>query len=258
LAPVGYYESRLAKSILKSAADKVYLIRAEAPKVLKEYTAKVVDEFKEKFGKMLIIDGEESADFLDAMEVYKVYSKIIEAEKLIDPNTEFIIDVTSTTKEGTIAATLIAQLYNIKISYTFPQKKLSWLNSPNMDMEKFKTETEIERLDPGGKYLQYNLKALPLGEEEIMILEKMAQKEYDSIRSLVNAIGKEAQRATPGATKKYWGRIVRELQDIGLVELSGERYKRPTLSERGRKLVEGIKEGREVVKKKKKSYDASA
>jgi hypothetical protein len=251
IAPIGYYQNRLAKSILRSAADKVYLIKAEGPELLKKYTADVADEFKKRYGKMLTINDEESADFQNAMKVYKVFAKIIETEKLVDLNSEFIIDSTSTTMPGHIAASLIAQLYDLKISYVYPQEKLSRLNSLRMD--DFLRETEVERLDPGGEYLQYKLKTAPFGEEETMILERMSQKEYDSIRSLVSAIGREAQRVSPGATKKYWGRIVHELQDLGLVELSGERRKSPRLTGRGQKLVEGIMKAREKAKKKKHS-----
>jgi len=238
IAPVGYYENRLWASIFRSGAEKVYLVKSEGP--LKKITDYLADSLRSKLGPCAQVIDLETADFSNLSSVYKTFVKIVARELSTTENTKVIIDITSTTKEAAIAATLISQLFDVTISYVPRKEKLKWIASYRSP-EAFLEEKKVDREDQGAGYLQYRIKASPLGDDEITALKTVHMKDFDSMNDLINYIGEVKKSPTDSAFQKYWSRVIHRLRDRGLLETVGEtKAKQVRLTEIGSGLIEGI------------------
>jgi len=245
IASVGWYERRLLKSVGKSGADQVYLIRGKVGKI-----GDVTTEFAERIKRRLIhmdINIDEIADFDDHTSVYSVYVKIIEAALKKDRNTRIIIDITSTTKDGALAAFLVGQLYDIEIAYVPELKKFTWME--DMDIKDIVARFDRDvAIDPGKEYRLYKLKSLNIPETWKMALVTIGESNNIGMGEAIDKVAKKVgeKRRRP-AYQRYWGRVFHKLQDEGLVEIGkvdvGIVVVR--LSDIGKAFVEGLdKQGR--------------
>ena len=251
VAPVGWYENRLLKSIVTIRPDKVYLIRAKEGK-FREVTEHYVNSMKKKLSvfqdlNVFSIDESEMADFHDIRDVYRCFVRIIEKERLQGKPAEIILDVTSTTKDGALAASLVGQLYDVTISYVPAKEKYEWQDLQLKDiLEELKSGAE----DPGNECLQYKMKSSPLDEKFLIALRKAYNHPSSSIGNLTEEILKEyGTKKTKAASRRYWGRIYHKLEKDQLVEIEMQNKKTVVmLTDIGKALVEGVLESQKEKK----------
>jgi len=248
IAPVGAYKKRVWRAIVESGAKQVYLIK-ERKNGWKQVTERYVSEFSRKVREDLFseCDCSESADFTDCEDICRVFVKIIEKERVIQNNmVSFLIDITSTTKEGALIAGTVAQLYGANIVYvpgkTKKEKTLSEIE------QEFLSEAE----DEGEPMREIKLprpvrKAKPISILETKILERVLKGEGSEIRirDIIKTLSKEKSPTVkdPESFSKKCHRYTQILCDRGLVEINGVgRSKRLVLTELGRGVAKGIQE----------------
>ena len=251
VAPVGWYENRLLKSIVTIRPDKVYLIMAKEGK-FREVTEHYLNSMKKKLSvfqdlNVFSIDESETADFHDVTDVYRCFVRIIEKERLEEKPAEIILDVTSTTKDGALAASLVGQLYDITISYVPSKEKYEW---QDLQLKEILKNLKSGAEDPGNECLQYKIKFSPLDEKPRIALRKAYDYPSSSIGKLTEEILKESGKEKTKATfRRYWGRIYHKLEEDQLVEIRKRNKKTEVvLTPIGKALVEGILKGREEEK----------
>lgn len=220
IASVGWYERRLLKAIGKSGADQIYLIRGRGGKI-----GDVTTQFARRIKQRLIhmdINIDKEADFDDHTSVYSTYVQIIEKTLKEDKNARIIIDITSTTKDGALAAFLVGKMYDISISYVPELRKFTWME--NMDtMDIIARFDKDVAQDPGKEYRTYNLKSLNVPETWKTALMTIGESENvgmgDAIDKVAKKVGEKRRRP---AYQRYWGRVLHKLQDEGLIEIGKE------------------------------------
>lgn len=242
IASVGWYERRLLKAIGKSGADQIYLIRGGDGKI-----GDVTTEFAKRIKQRLIhmdINIDEKADFDDHTNVYGVYVKIIEKTLQEDKDARIIIDITSTTKDGALAAFLVGKLYDIEISYVPELRKFTWME--NMETKDIMARFDEEGVaaDPGKEYRVYKLKSFnipgPWKTALVTIGELNNLGMGEAIDKVAKKLGEKRRRP---AYQRYWGRVFHKLQDEGLVEIGKEDTGAVVmkLSEIGKAYIHGLK-----------------
>lgn len=227
VAPVGWYEGRLWKSILKSGADKLYLIKGvgEGESRIKEITDHVANELKKRlslYGKgILEIDDTKFADFRDLEKTYETYISIIEWERQKDKNCEIIIDVTSTTKEGAIAALLLSRYYDLKISYVSSKDKYNWIDSKEKNLKDVLNDLKHQISDSGNEYIQHASLSSPLHEDWILALKEVFENPELSMGAIIKKVLKvTGNRKTNAASYRYWTRVFDRLKTERLVDMT--------------------------------------
>lgn len=244
IAPVGWYEKRLLSSIYKSAADKIYLIRGKNGPY-EAITNSVAQRLKKTLPPSLDVNIEEMVDFRVYTDILSTFTKIIEIERKVDKQTKIIVDVTSSTKDGVIAASLIARLYDVNLSYIPRGEVEEWATQLGKKPPEEILDEDLKEdvNDPGGKYIQYRVISVPIFEERWIIpLRKLYEGGGLPMRKLVKKIVKETgEKRKISASNRYWGRVLHRLKDELLVEMS--KVNKETfvkLSDVGRSLVEGM------------------
>jgi len=239
IASVGWYERRLLKAIGKSGADQVYLIRGKGGKI-----GDVTTEFAKRIKQRLIhmdINIDEVADFDDHTSIFSVYVKIIEKTLKENKNTRIVVDITSTTKDGALAAFLIGKLYDIEISYVPELRKFTWME--NMDTKDVVTrfDKDVAR-DPGKEYRLYKLKSLNVPETWKTALVTLGRLNNVGMGEAIDKVAKEVgERRRRPAYQRYWGRVFHKLQDEGFVEIARVDIGTVVrLSEVGKAFVDGF------------------
>jgi hypothetical protein len=247
VAPIGWYEKRLLKSIVTVRPDKVYLIKAKNGK-FREITDHYLLSVKEKLKVfqdlgVFAINDDEAADFGDVSDVYRCLVKIIEKEKADSRPFKIILDVTSTTKDGALAASLVGQLYDITIAYVPPKRKYEWEGRQLKDILE---DLSAGADDPGSDYLEYKMRSSTLDKESMIALTKAHQYPSSSIGILTEKILKElGLRKSKEASRKYWGRVYHRLETDKLVEIElKENRTEVNLTSIGKALVIGFLEAK--------------
>jgi len=245
IAPVGWYEKRLLASIYRSGADTIYLISGKNGPY-EAITTTVAKRLKQTLPPALEVDIENKADFRVYTDIISTFTKIIEMERKKDKKTRITVDLTSSTKDGVIATSLLARLYDLNMSY-IPRGKLEeWTKQ----LGKEKPEKVLDEVlkddanDPGGKYIQYRVTTVPVLEERWIIpLRKLYESRGLPMQKLIQEIVKETgEERKISASQRYWGRVLHRLKDELLVEMSKVNKKTfVELSDVGRALVEGMK-----------------
>jgi len=241
IASVGWYERRLLKAIGKSGADQIYLIRGKDGKI-----AEVTTEFAKRIQQRLIhmdINIDKEADFDDHVSVYAVYINIIEKTLKEDKNARIIIDITSTTKDGAVAAFLIGEVYDVEISYVPELRKFTWMQKMEVKEIVARFDKDVA-IDPGKEYRTYKLKSLNIPEPWKIALMTVGELENLGMGEAIDAVAKRVgERRRRAAYQRYWGRVFHKLQDQGLVEIGKEEAGAVilTLSEIGEAFVKGLK-----------------
>lgn len=248
IAPVGIYQERVWKSIIRSGADKVYLITDSKEEY--EITKKVADELASRTKKLLMADPTiVSADLSDIKDIYRTFIYIVEKERVRDPSVEIILDTTAATKKAWHVASNIASAYGCLVSYVPGKKKMS----KALIEERY----EVEKDDPGGE-VEVLLPALsiptgnPLSDEEIKVLWKLKNKTYGSVIELIEELAKEEQLdKLNDAYEKRILRIVRDLETKRLLigEKETTRTKRVRLTREGEGIAQGLIEANEALKR---------
>ena len=253
IAPVGWYLNRLLTSIYRAGADQTYLIKGKAnEEKTSEIYAKVTERVSQKVIEKLPLNVRqhiaiEEADFYDFRDVYKTFVKIINMERMRYPKSKVIIDVTSTTKIGDLAAAMVGKIYDVTISYVFPKAKRKF-EEPK-DVEALLKEWKSEVDDPGGRYFKYDITPLLIEEQWVDVLQVVYDHPHEPIGRLIGRIEERIKtRKSTSASRRYWGRVLDKLQSRGLVEFTRER-KEVTVSttDAGLALVEGIKDARKEI-----------
>jgi len=255
IAPVGIYQERVWKSIIRSGADKVYLITDSKQEY--EVTTKVASELAVRSKELLMVNPViVSADLSDIKDIYRAFIYIIEKERFENPSVDIILDTTAATKKAWHAASNIASAYGYTVSYVPGKKKIS----RSLVEERYKAEKD----DPGGD-VEVLLPALciptgnALSKDEIKVLCKLANKSYNSVTELIEELEKEEQLDKPkNAYEKKILRIVRGLEDKKVI--TGEeigRTKRIRLTNEGEGIARGLIELDKELKKKGLSLIAS-
>ena len=252
IAPVGWYEKRLLTSIYRSGADKIYLIIGKNGPY-ETITTKVAERLREALPPSLDVSADEIADFRVYTDVLKTFAKIIEMERKADKKARIIVDITSSTKDGAIAASLVARLYDVSISYIPRGEKEKWirkLGEKDPD-EILKTLLKDDVDDPGGKYIRYKITSTPILKEKWMAaLEVLYENGSSPMRKLVKKIIKKTGESKKmAASQRYWGRVFHDLEDELFVEL--HRVNRHTcveLTDVGKAFTEGVLKGKGVAK----------
>lgn len=240
IAPVGIYKQRVWKSIVRSGADKVYLISDSKPDY--EITADVAHELEEQTRTNLtgISIVRREADFADIRDIYRAFVAAIERERAENPYVEITLDATSTTKEAYFAACNLAISYDLEISYVPGAKK----TSEKIVRQRF----EMEKGDPGGQIRKmlptlWIPKGNPLREDHMRVLCKIVDNSYNSINDLVENLGKDEGVVPSDAYKKRFLRSILDLEQMRLVrskEIGRVKLIAPT--DEGKGIARGIKE----------------
>jgi hypothetical protein len=240
IAPVGIYEERVWKSILRSGAQKVYLIYDKKPEY--EITRRVAKDLAERVVKTLMIEAIElGADFADLEDIYRVLIFAIEKERRENPFVEIVLDTTASTKKGWHAAANIANAYGYVISYVPGRKKVSKnIVEKRYQLEKDDLGDEVEILQPALSIPSRS----PLSEDEIAVLCKLKSKMYSSITQLIDDIVKERGTLKDNSVEKRFLRVVRDLEEKKLLisEKGNGRTKSIQLTREGRGVATGLSE----------------
>jgi len=220
IAPVTTYEGRVWKSLVRSGADKIYLIK-EKRESFKEAADEITKSLKQNATKYLMISGNNidisrEVDLSKPEETYEAFTEIIEREKSREG--KILIDVTSATMEASVTALSLAKLYgNVEVWYTPPSESIS--------KEAIKKRVEIlkaEKTDLGGEPIRMD--KFPSGKlisDEIRALLKINEHgSYNSIVEFANELGVgTGKKDTKDARQRYWTRLINELEEKGLVEI---------------------------------------
>lgn len=247
IAPVGIYERRLWKSIVYVGAQRIYLI-TEAKEPYKRLSTEIAGKFKKDLQTYLVLSEKdiriiEGIDFTNFEEVYEIFTRIIEEEK----SNKVILDVTSTTKEATIAASLLSQLYDVRISRVPPKSKISPEMSPEEQEARFKV-SEFDRQDGGGEYIQTSIGVWRgfYKDEKCALAKILEHNGYDSMTEFIRDISVEGGKDPKDAAyKKSWTRVIRLLEKKGLLELIGVPGRRRMgirLTPAGKGVAKGVRE----------------
>jgi hypothetical protein len=241
IASVGWYERRLLKSIGKSGADSVYLIRGTGGKI-----AEVTTEFAKRVKQRLVhmeINIDEEADFDDHTRVLTAYVRIIEKTLKKDKDARIIIDITSTTKDGALAAFLVGKLYDIEISYVPELRKFGWMEDMDTKDVVARFDKDVAK-DPGKEYRSYKLKSLDFPESWKTALVTIDECEKIGMGEAIDRVGKAlGEKRRRAAYQRYWGRVFHRLQDEGFIEItkSDNGIVTVRLSDIGKAFVNGLK-----------------
>ena len=250
VAPVGWYRKRLERSILKSQADKVYLVGESRPGLEQNITSHIAGQLREKFS-AVDIDSDETANFHNFADVYKVFTKIVQLEKLLDNSSEILLDITSATKEGAIAASLTSQVFDVHISYVPPSDKK--LRSKSKDVEEMLESMRDEVEDQGGGYLRYKVRPVSTDEDSLIAMKSIYRHQGETMGGIIERIQREV--GTRGVSKegsyKYWNRVLRALSEQELVEVRQEDGVRVSLSETGGPFMSGMIDAEDELRKRK-------
>ena len=249
VAPVGIYQQRVWKSIVRSGADKIYLISDSKPEY--SITKTIADTLEKEITTKLMAEVlQKEADFSKLEDIYRVFIGIIERERAENPDVKMILDVTSTTKEATIIASNLASPYKITISYVPGKGKIS--------KEIVEKRYQLEKDDLGGE-IQEILPALSMPEgsalskEEAKVLYKIAKKHYESFNELIEELSEE--EGIHSVSDAYKKRLLRTAQDLeGKRLIKSEergRVKLVELTEEGKGIVKGLIEANEELKKER-------
>lgn len=244
VAPVGWYEKRLLASIYRSGADRIYLIRGKNGPY-EAITTTVAERLRNALPPSLDVNIGEIADFRVYTDVLQTFTKIIERERKVDKRTKIILDITSSTKDGVIAATLIARLYDVSISYIPRGETEEWTRKlgERDPVEILDDVLKEDVNDPGGKYIRYKITSTPILKETwVVALQVLYESGGSPMRKLVRRIVKKTgEKKKMGASQRYWGRVFHELKDELFVELSRvNRQIFVELSDVGKAFIEGI------------------
>jgi hypothetical protein len=241
--PVGIYQERVWKSIIRSGAQKIYLMTDQKPEY--SVTENVAKVLRTRISKMLMADVVEmKADFSDIESIYRVLIYAIEKERSEDPFVEILLDTTSTTKEAWHAASNLADAYGYTVSYVPGVQKIS--------KETVEKRYEMEKDDPGGEVDSF-LPTLsmptgnPLSDSEMSVLCKIRGKTYNSVSDLIAELAKqEGLNQVDDAYEKRFLRVVRCLEDKRLLigAKGNGRTKSVQLTKEGRGVAEGLIEAK--------------
>lgn len=239
IAPVGWYRERLWSSIYHTGPDRIYFIVGKDGAV-RGITEEISDKLSERLP--AIEPKMDAADFHDYRDVFRVFTKIIEHERKKDPDALLIIDVTSSTKDGVIATSLLSQLYNIQVTYVPPKEKLKWIDPSKTAAELLLQEPfKSEASDPGAGFFVYPLRANGLESNNILALETA----YDSKKVPMKNLVEDLKKRKRDLSRRYWVRQYDKLETLMLVEIDrNSRELNVSVSEIGAALVEGIKESK--------------
>jgi hypothetical protein len=223
IAPVGVYQQRVWKSIIRSGAQQIHLLTAKVGPY-KDITSSFARTLEADARRYLMLRAPRAVerhevDFSDVRDIYRTYAKIIEDERKQDEKTEIVLDVTSTPMEGVFASTLLAQLYDATLSYVPPKAKLS-----EKVVEKRIAELAAEQTDEGEEPLTVEVgKWRGLDSNEFRALKHIYQtnsKGYGSIAEFTKSIAKEDQKSpSDAAFKRNWNRVVHALAEKELIQM---------------------------------------
>lgn len=251
IAPVGIYETRVWKSILRSGAEKIYLIKGKGPYA--KATTRLSSSLKSKLVKYLMlqenqINDEEIVDFTNFREIYRTFSKIIELERHENKGVNVIIDISSTTKEATLVCSLLSFLYDINISFVPPAKKAS------ESVIQKRLERDQEDSDEGKEYMIIKMRSgKGLSSDEIRALEKAySHRGYESMVDFIKDMAKEDQKnGFDSKYKRHWIRILHALEDKGLIRIYEMGITKSfNLTDAGEGILEGVQKARKKMKKR--------
>jgi len=251
IAPVGLYKARLWKAIVRSGANKIYLIK-ERKSEYDKITSEIAKEFKKQIEEGLLreCDMDESADFTDLEDIYRVFTKIMEKERRKNPEASFMIDITSTTKEGALVAGSIAALWGARVVYVPSAIKTK------ATLDELRSIYEEQTKDKGLDFSEVRIPQVPfkkavLSDFEKKVLGKILelcrrQEEGKSvqIKQIMNELFPHySSEEEKEAFVKRCYRCIDVLAGKGLVQIEGAgRRKRVTLTLAGRGIARGLEE----------------
>jgi len=249
IAPIGWYEGRLYKSIFESSPDKVYLIKDSKRGKIAAITKLVAQRIKERLlttphGREIVDIQEEVADLRDYEKTFHLFVKIIETERTLTRDSRILIDLSSATKEATIAAALVSRFYKVSLSYVPPEEKSPELKS---EVPWSRTMKRLERAmaDTGGERLLLPVPAAPLQDQWIRALVEVYALQSATRSEVINALADKDKARAFGTAYRYWSRVLDKLESEGLVETTGNKKKaQMSLSLLARPLVAGLVEVR--------------
>lgn len=248
IIPVGYYRERVWKSIVRSGADKIYLIIDQKPEY--KVTKEVAFEIEKRIKKANLIARvlKKQADLSSRPDVYRILIGIIERERAENPDVKLIVDLTSTTKIVLLGASNLAGAYGVTLTYVPGTKKLSEDFIRKLyETQKDDIGGEIQEIEPVFSIREGN----PLVKDEISVLYKLDLKTYQSIIELIKELAaEEGIKTLKDAYEKNMLRTIRGLERKGLIN-SREwgRAKQIELSEIGKGAVKGLKEADHSLRK---------
>ncbi|MDG6904490.1 MAG: hypothetical protein JRN20_01750 [Nitrososphaerota archaeon] len=245
LMPVGFYQERLWKSILKSAANRIYFI-IDSKEPFAKFERSVLSELKKRIIHSRLPDTEiyeVSGDMTNTEEIYKVYIGILGKESKLNLGAEFILDLTASSKQLTLIVSELWRAYGGFISIVPGQSKLK--------ESVMKERLTNERDDPGASYIELRPVFTKPSDEETYVLSKYFERErtgkpYASVMEAIqDLLDKKKGEDILGKVKKKYLRIVREMVSKGLLTSNTiGRSKSVGLTELGRGIIEGIIQSR--------------
>jgi len=250
ILPVGLYHRRVWKSLIRSGAQKIFLLTGKGP--YKDATTDFAKRIEADIRAYLMPKNPKTAvkikevDFSNPKEIYRTYARIIQSERKEDKDTRIIIDVSSTPMEGALASTLLGELYTADISYVPPKLK----RTDEIVARRIKELTE-EQEDEGEEPIVVEVgRWQGLEPDEVQALRKIYDnggRAYGSMTEFIRSIAEdEKPKRDPAdlAYKRAWIRVIHRLQEKGLVRiLDTEGPAKPfRITEAGEGVLEGIRD----------------
>jgi len=240
IAPVGLYTKRLWRAIVESKANKIYLVRELKPGYT-TITSKIANEFKGQIEKFLLrkCNIDEAADFTNLEDIYRVFTKIIEKEKHENPEASFMIDITSTTKEGALVAGNIAALWGARVVYV--PSKIKTEATPDEIRKIYEEQSKDEGLPLSEVAIpRAPFKKSVLSDDEKKLLKTIHQQgEHVKVKQIISRL---CNKKDVASVKKYH-RYLDVLASKGLAQIEREgREKRVTLTLAGKGIARGLME----------------
>lgn len=244
ICPVGIYLERVWKSIVRSGADKIYLISDTKPeyRIIKEVRSRLEERIKNLNSKVI----KKEADFSSLEDIYRVFVGIIERERAENPYVRIQIDLSSTTKMAWHVASNLAASYGLTLTYVPGVKKLA--------AETIKKRYETQKDDPGGDVQEltpalFTYKEEPLSKDEVRVLYKIENKYYESVNRLIEELADDEGKEFTKAYEKRFLRVVHDLEEKKLVSgMERGRVKVVRLTGVGRGVVKGLREADKCLK----------
>ena len=248
IAPVGVYERRLWKAIVRFGPNSIYFIKEgktgysrESEEIWKLLAENAKKYLMLKEEDMHVVEGVDLGDFA---QVYETLTRIIETERSPDRDARVVVDVTSTPKVVAIAAAVLGRLYDIEISYVPPLEKIT-----EHAIDTRRESIAIERTDEGGDYILIpTAKGRGLEDDELRALVEIGNHgSYPSMNDLIRDIARgDGRSQLDGAYRRRWIRVFHDLQEKNLIELrDGDGLTKPLdLTPLGRGVLKGAQAAR--------------
>jgi hypothetical protein len=220
IAPVGWYENRLFKSLWKNGPDVAYLITESRDGRIKKITEAIEKSLEKKLKEAKEVESvvvhTKSANGLDIADMARTFVEIIETERSNDGSCQIVLDVTSGTKEAALAAARVGSFYEVTVSYVPPATKLDSIEKTE-DLASAMKKIKGETLDPGGALVEFSPKASSLPPEWISALGQIQRMNSPLRSEIIKSLIADMPENEKATRYRYWARVLAAMEKDRLI-----------------------------------------